>query len=226
MGKESTFSRVCLFAPFHSSGLCRGPNTVNSTSRPGASELTYFKTGGSTPWDDYTYVGQMTDEWSIDGSVLRFSDYGNWLMFSCLHGVTYQSICMQKLSSSYTTLTGDIYVISSPTESFETNGYPVNEAPAALYYGGVTYISYAASYCWTADYCIGLLAWDGSTAPSDASAWTKHDGCVFSSANGNYGTASNGFFQSPTPARHGWCTTPPAARRARVTTRGILWCSS
>lgn len=153
--------------------------------------------GGSTPWDDYTYVGQMTDEWSIDASVLRFNDYGNWLMFSCFHGVTYQSICIQKLSSSYTTLTGDIYVISQPTESFETNGTPVNEAPAALYFGGVTYISYAASYCWTPYYCIGLLTWDGSTDPSDASAWSKHDGCVFSSANGNYGTGSNGFFQSP-----------------------------
>ncbi|KAK7749669.1 hypothetical protein SLS53_000248 [Cytospora paraplurivora] len=153
--------------------------------------------GGSTPWDDYTYEGQLTDEWSIDGSVLRFNDYGNWLMFSCMHDVTYQSICIQKLSSSYTSLTGDIYVISSPTESFETNSYPVNEAPAALYFGGTTYISYAASYCWSPDYCIGLLTWDGSTDPSEASAWSKHDGCVFSSANGNYGTASNGFFQSP-----------------------------
>ncbi|KUI52867.1 Extracellular exo-alpha-(1-_5)-L-arabinofuranosidase [Cytospora mali] len=153
--------------------------------------------GGSTPWDDFTYVGEMVDEWSIDASVLRFNDYGNWLMFSCFHGVTYQSICIQKLSSSYTTLTGDIYVISQPTESFETNGTPVNEAPAALYFNGVTYISYAASYCWTADYCIGLLTWDGTTNPAEASAWSKHDGCVFSSANGNYGTASNGFFQSP-----------------------------
>lgn len=153
--------------------------------------------GGATPWDTYTYAGQLTTEWSIDASVLRFASYGTWLMFSCMHGVTYQSICLQQLSSSYTSLTGSIYVISSPTEAWEQVSYPVNEAPAALYYGGATYISYAASYCWSASYCIGLLTWDGTTTPSSAAAWTKSSGCVFASANGNYGTASNGFFQSP-----------------------------
>ncbi|KAJ5437949.1 uncharacterized protein N7458_008947 [Penicillium daleae] len=154
-------------------------------------------TGGSTPWDDFTYTGQLTTEWSIDASVLRFTDYGNFMMFSCFHGVTYQSICIQQLGSDYVSLMGDIYVISQPTESWEMNGTPVNEAPAALYFGDTTYISYSASYCWTADYCLGLLTWDGSTDPTDASSWSKNDGCVFSSPNGNYGTGSNGFFQSP-----------------------------
>lgn len=118
-------------------------------------------------------------------------------MFSCLHGVSHQSICLQKLSSSYTSLTGTIRVISSPTEAFELVGAPVNEAPAALYFNGATYVSYAASYCWTASYCIGLLEWDGATDPGEAAAWTKADGCVFASANGHYGPASNGWFQSP-----------------------------
>jgi hypothetical protein len=53
--------------------------------------------GGSTPWDHFTYTDQLTTEWSIDASVLRFTDYGNFMMFSCLHGVTYQSICIQKM---------------------------------------------------------------------------------------------------------------------------------
>lgn len=68
-------------------------------------------------------------------------------MFSCFNGGTYQSICLQELSSSYTSLTGDIYVISTLTESWEENRYPVNEAPAALYFSGTTYITYSASYC-------------------------------------------------------------------------------
>lgn len=153
--------------------------------------------GGATPWDSFSYAAQLTTEWAIDASVLRFSSYGNYLMFSCFHGVTYQSICLQKLGSDYVSLTGSIYVISQPTLSFETVGTPVNEGPAALYFGGKTYISYSASYCWTASYCLGLLTWDGSTAPTSASAWSKHNGCVLSSANGNYGTGHNGFFQSP-----------------------------
>lgn len=153
--------------------------------------------GGATPWDTYSYAGQLTNEWSIDGSVLRFNNYGNWLMFSCFHGVQYQSICIQKLSDSYTSLTGSIYVISQPTLAFERNGTPVNEAPTALYFNGKTHVAYAASYCWTPNYCMGLLTWDGTTTPHLASAWSKNNGCVFSSANGNYGPASNGFFQSP-----------------------------
>ncbi|KAJ5971514.1 uncharacterized protein N7479_001432 [Penicillium vulpinum] len=154
-------------------------------------------TGGASPWDDYTYTGQLTNEWAIDASVIRFNDYGNHLMFSCFHGVTYQSLCIQNLGSEFVSLTGDIYVISQPTESWEQVGTPVNEGPAALYFGGTTYISYSASYCWTSSYCLGLLAWDGSTTPTEASAWSKQDGCVFTSANGNYGTGHNAFFQSP-----------------------------
>ncbi|ORY56834.1 glycosyl hydrolase family 43 protein [Pseudomassariella vexata] len=153
--------------------------------------------GGATPYDTFTYAAQLTTEWAIDASILRFNTYGNYLMFSCFHGVTYQSICLQQLGSDYISLTGSISVISQPTESWEIVSYPVNEGPAALYFGGKTYISYSASYCWSPSYCLGLLTWDGSTAPTSASAWTKSSGCVLSSANGNYGTGHNSFFQSP-----------------------------
>lgn len=135
--------------------------------------------------------------WAIDGSVLRFSAYGNYLMYSCMYGVTYQSICLQKLSSDYVSLTGDIHIISSPDQTWEQYQYPVNEGPAALYANGKTMIAYSASYCWSPNYCVGLLTWDGATAPTEASAWTKSDGCLLSSANGNYGTGHNSFFSSP-----------------------------
>lgn len=118
-------------------------------------------------------------------------------MFSCFHGVPYQSICLQQLGTDYVSLTGDIHVISQPTLDFEKHGTPVNEGPVALYFNGVTYIAYSASYCWTPYYCLGLLTWDGQTNPTSASAWKKHNGCVLSSANGNYGTGHNSFFQSP-----------------------------
>lgn len=143
-------------------------------------------------------------------------------MTSCFEGVSYQSICLQQLGDDYISVTGDIYVISQPTESWETEGTPVNEGPNALYMNGVTYIGYSASYCWTQYYCLGLLTWvsvttktldviafsrtntyhelyiqDGTTDPTDSAAWTKADGCQLASANGNYGTGGPGFFQSP-----------------------------
>lgn len=159
--------------------------------------LTLTLIGGNTPWDDYTYAGQLTTEWAIDASVLRFNAWGNFLMFSCFHGVPNQSICLQQLGSDYVSLTGPIYVISQPTQSFERHGNPVNEGPVALYFNGETYIIYSASDCWTQYYCLGQLKWDGATDPRNAAAWTKRNGCVFDSANGNYGTGHNSFFLSP-----------------------------
>lgn len=154
--------------------------------------------GGATPWDDFTYAGQLTSAWSIDGTIVRFNDWGNYVAYSCFHGVEYQSLCMQKLGDDNVSLEGDIGVISQPTESWEQSGTPVNEGPAALYYdNGKTYVVYSANYCWTPDYCLATLEWDGTTDPLDPAAWTKSDGCLFSSANGNYGTGHNSFFRSP-----------------------------
>lgn len=154
-------------------------------------------TGGATPLDTYTYAAQLTDAWSIDASVLRTAAFGNYLMFSCFNDYQYQSICVQPLGDDFVSLTGSITTISTPDQTWEQSGTPVNEGPVALYYGGVTYVSYSANYCWTPDYCLGLLTWDGVSDPSAASSWAKSDGCVFSSANGNYGTGHNSFFQSP-----------------------------
>ncbi|OTA60677.1 glycoside hydrolase family 43 protein [Hypoxylon sp. EC38] len=156
--------------------------------------------GGPSAWDDYTYVGQLTNEWSIDGTVVRFNKWGNYLAYSCFHGLQYQSLCIRKLGSDNVSLQGSISVISQPTETWERSGTPVNEGPAALYIEatGKTYIAYSANYCWTPDYCIATLEWDGNTDPASAAAWTKSNGCVFSGGvNGHYGTGHNSFFRSP-----------------------------
>jgi len=149
--------------------------------------------GGATPWDDFTYTGQMTPDWGIDGTVLRFTEWGNYLVWSCISN-SVQSICVAPLETP--TSIGTASVISSPTESWEQVGASVNEAPAALYNDGITFLTYSASYCWTASYALGLLTWDGTTNPAESAAWSKK-GPVLSSANGNYGPGSNGFFLSP-----------------------------
>ncbi|KAI1102133.1 glycoside hydrolase family 43 protein [Jackrogersella minutella] len=154
--------------------------------------------GGASPWDDYTYATQLTNEWSIDGTIVQFSEWGNYVAWSCLHDVQYQSICLQKLGDDNTSLQGAIGLISQPTNAWEQSGTPVNEGPAALYIGGKTYIGYSANYCWTPDYCIATLEWDGTTDPLDVAAWTKSDGCLMKGGvNGHYGTGHNAFFKSP-----------------------------
>jgi len=90
---------------------------------------------------------------------------------------------------------GAMTLLSQPTLSWETVGMPVNEGPAALYNGTKVWLSYSASYCWTSAYSLGLLEWNGGN-PTSPSSWIK-SGPVFSSADGDFGTAHNGWFTSP-----------------------------
>lgn len=89
------------------------------------------------------------------------------------------------------TTAGAVTVISTPDQAWEQHGTPVNEAPIALYNAGKTFIAYSGSYCWTPNYALGLLTWDGKTDPSQKAAWAKK-GPVLGSAAGNYGTGHNG----------------------------------
>ncbi|KLP22460.1 Uncharacterized protein LW94_14566 [Fusarium fujikuroi] len=152
--------------------------------------------GGATPWDSWSYGAKLSDDWGIDGTILRTNQFGNYFVYSCMTGVQYQSTCIRKLGSDFLSV-GALSIISQPDQSWEKSGTPVQEGPNALYFGGKTYISYSANYCWTPDYCVALLEWDGKTDPAKASAWKKSNGCVLKSANGSYGTGHNSFFQSP-----------------------------
>ena len=138
----------------------------------------------------------MAPDWGIDGTILRFNGWGNYFVYSCMTGVDHQSTCIRKLGADYVSA-GDLSIISEPDQAWEQSEVPVQEGPAALYFGGRTYIAYSANYCWTPEYCVALLEWDGSTDPAQRAAWTKSNGCVLKSANGNYGTGHNSFFQSP-----------------------------
>ncbi|KAF2177435.1 glycoside hydrolase family 43 protein [Zopfia rhizophila CBS 207.26] len=149
--------------------------------------------GGTSPWDSYTYLAQLTTDWGIDGTILRFTSWGNFFVYSCFSG-SLQSLCIAPLTSPGSI--GASKVLSTPTNSWETAGSPVNEGPAAMYHGGKTFLSYSASYCGTASYALGLLTWNGSGDPSLSSSWTK-TGPFLTSANRNYGPGHNGFFQSP-----------------------------
>lgn len=157
-------------------------------------------TGGSTPWDTYSYAGQLsTPGWAIDGTILRFPNEQHYFVYSAFLGGGFeqggrQSLYITPLTGAFTT--GEHKLLSEPTEAWELDGEPVNEGPNALYYGGKTFIAFSGSYCWTASYAIGTLEWNGSGDPMLASSWKK-TGPHFSSANGEYGTGHNSFFTSP-----------------------------
>jgi GH43 family beta-xylosidase len=152
--------------------------------------------GGASPWGEWSYGAQLTNDWAIDGTIARFNDYGNYFVYSCMTGVPNQSTCMRKLGDDNISLTGPLSIISQPNEAWERSETPVQEGQNALYFGGKTYIAYSANFCWTADYCVALLEWNGSD-PMRASSWSKSNGCSLTSGNGNFGTGHNSFFISP-----------------------------
>ncbi|KAG9017219.1 hypothetical protein FRB90_001329 [Tulasnella sp. 427] len=152
---------------------------------------------GSTPWDSYSYKGQLKatnapDAWSIDGTVLTVSG-ANYFVFSSFSPSNIQSLYIAPMTNAYTL--GQRSLLSEPLNSWERVDTPVNEGPQALYKNGAIYLTYSASFCWTASYSLGLLKYNGGSVTS-ASSWTK-SGPVFTSANGHYGPGHNGFFNSP-----------------------------
>jgi len=193
--------------------------------------------GGADPFGTYTYLSQLTNVWGIDGSIVRFSKWGNYFTWSCFSGAL-QSLCIAPMTSPGKL--GATKILSTPTESWETNGSPVQEGPVAMYHGGKTYIAYSASFCWTPNYSLGLLTWNGSGDPALSASWKKSDGPVFTNANGNYGPGHNGYVDqsiprdihadhdevsSPVPMaqRYGTFTTLLLSRLAPATETGTRW---
>lgn len=160
-------------------------------SRRSLTHFVILEIGGASPWDGYAYKGQLSTVWGIDSTILRFASqmYLVWSRFSS-NGL--QSLYIATLSNPWTLGTANL--LSEPTNAWERVNNPVNEGPAAMYWGGKTYLTYAASDCWTTSYQLGLLTYKGSGDPLLASSWTK-SGPVFSSANGNLGTAHNGYVE-------------------------------
>lgn len=118
--------------------------------------------GGASPWDTYTYLGQLSSQWGIDGSTIHFPDLGPYFLWSCLRSSelthsspNHQAICIAPLHTPSTL--GKSSVISAPTRPWEKHGFPVNEGPHAMYHANKTYITYSASSCGTQYYSLRLL---------------------------------------------------------------------
>lgn len=159
--------------------------------------------GGKTPWDDYTFLAQLSDDAGIDGSLIKFPTYGQFFIWSCWgrpvdtgNGKTIgeQQICIAPLLSPGKI--GKRSVISRPQLSWEKIGPDnsvalVNEGPHALYHESGIFLTYSASLCSTGNYSLGLLTWKGGD-PTHINSWDKSLEPVLKSANGNFGTGHNG----------------------------------
>ncbi|KAI9741005.1 MAG: hypothetical protein M1834_002716 [Cirrosporium novae-zelandiae] len=190
---DSTASRCCnIWAPeIHQiDGTWYIYYTAGISADTG-SQHPHVLEGGSSPWDSYSYLGQLSTDWGIDGTVAEINDK-NYFLWSCIDDSD-QCICLAQLTDPSTI--GTKHIISRPTRSWEDVGADVNEGPNCITHDSTVYCTYSASYCWTSSYALGLLTLTGSS-PTASGAWTK-TGPVFSSANGNYGPGHNAWFLSP-----------------------------
>ncbi|KAG8913826.1 hypothetical protein FRC00_001499, partial [Tulasnella sp. 408] len=153
--------------------------------------------GGSTPYDTYTYKAQLAptnapNDWAIDGTILTISGT-NYFVLSGKDTTAGQAIWIAPLTNAWAA--GARSLISHPLQSWERNGWYVNEGPQPLYHNGAIYLTYSASLCSTASYSLSLLKYNGGD-PTSINSWTKTRPYL-TSANGNYGPGHNGFFTTP-----------------------------
>jgi hypothetical protein len=96
--------------------------------------------------------------------------------------------------SSPSRLKGEPVRITTPTKSWETQGFAVNEGPAVLKRHGRIFITFSASAT-DARYCMGLLTADDDDDLLDPATWHKSPDPVFSTwaPTSRYGPGHNSF---------------------------------
>jgi GH43 family beta-xylosidase len=84
--------------------------------------------------------------------------------------------------------------ISTPTKSWEVQGYKVNEGPAVLIRNGRVFLTFSASAT-DARYCMGLLTADADSDLLDRDSWVKSPDPIFvtNAETARYGPGHNSF---------------------------------
>jgi GH43 family beta-xylosidase len=92
------------------------------------------------------------------------------------------------------TIEGPQVSISSPTLEWETRGFKVNEAPAAIVRNGRVFVTYSASAT-DANYCVGLLSAAEDADLLKKASWSKSGVPIFRSSarNAQFGPGHNSF---------------------------------
>lgn len=140
-----------------------------------------------------------TDHWGIDPNVFTAADGKLYLTWSCTNQADSafpQRICLAPLRDAVH-VGGATVFLSTPSETWETRGKPIQEGPVGYTRNGNTYITYSGSASWIADdYAVGLLTLGKHASTLDAAAWHK-SGPIFDHHGKVYGPGSVVFVPSP-----------------------------
>jgi GH43 family beta-xylosidase len=137
-----------------------------------------------TPWDTF----------SLDASTFVHNGVRYLIWAQQPPGVAVNSgIYIARMSNPWT-ITGTPALLSTPTLSWETIGFRVNEGPAVIIRNGRVFLTYSASAT-DANYCMGLLTASASADLLNPASWSKRQTPVFVSndATSQYGPGHNSF---------------------------------
>jgi GH43 family beta-xylosidase len=144
-------------------------------------------------------VGDSSNKWAIDGTVLQKKDGSLYMIWSGWEGSKdgRQNLYIAPMSNPWT-IRGERVLISEPTELWERMAMPINEGPTVIMHEDKTFIVYSASGSWTGDYCLGLLENTDGDVLNPAS-WKKSSSPVFQKSEENkvYGVGHCSFIKSP-----------------------------
>ena len=159
-----------------------------------------LESAGEDPLGPYTNKGKIADladdRWAIDATVMQLDGklYFIWSGWKAdVNGQ--QSLYIAPMRNPWT-LGGPRVLLSEPTLAWEMAGMPIQEGPAVLQRKGKTFLFYSASGCWTTEYKLGMLTFNGGD-PLDPAAWTRAQQPVFAGVSGVSSPGHNNFFKSP-----------------------------
>jgi GH43 family beta-xylosidase len=145
----------------------------------------------------WTLRGQITTEWesfSLDATTFahRGRRYLVWAQSEPEIAVN-TSLYIAEMSSPWA-LRSKPTRIATPTKSWETQGFRVNEGPAVLIRNGRVFLTFSASAT-DARYCMGLLTADARADLLANSSWVKSPDPVFATnvETQRYGPGHNSF---------------------------------
>ncbi|MEV6342667.1 glycoside hydrolase family 43 protein [Actinoplanes sp. NPDC051851] len=129
----------------------------------------------------WTVKGEIALEWdsfALDATVFahRGRQYLVWAQSEPEIAVN-SSVYIAELANPWTLKTKPVR-LTTPTKSWEIQGYKVNEGPAVLIRNGRVFMTFSASAT-DANYCMGLLTADADANLLERSSWVKSDDPVF-----------------------------------------------
>ncbi len=146
-------------------------------------------------WTERGRIVTSWDSFSLDATTFVHNGIRYLVWAQSEPGINANSsLYIARMGANPWQITGTQVRISTPTLSWETIGYRVNEGAAVIIRNGRVFMTYSASAT-DANYCIGLLTASATANLLSASSWTKTSTPIFqsNSRTGQWGPGHNSF---------------------------------